>query len=106
MLTRTRPASKPEIEFPADEDFWEPEHWESLGVDLGNIAETRAIEEPARLEAVCNPDGSVTLTVDSVTAARLGGRHLFGHVRSTQKRLQTAIADAWYAADCPPEAKP
>jgi hypothetical protein len=54
------------------------------------------------LDVVCHEDGSLTVHADAVTMARLGGRAQFGDVESAQAALRDRIADAWYAADCPP----
>lgn len=56
-----------------------------------------------RLDVTCNPDGSITVTADSETMARIGGREVFGDPRPSRALLIDRIADAWYAAGCPRE---
>ena len=56
---------------------------------------------PYRLEVTCDEDGSVTIKTDAYTAATLGGRDGFRDTAAIQGQLVEAIADAWYAADCP-----
>lgn len=46
-------------------------------------------------------DGATVIRTDAITAARLAGRRIFGRIPETQKALEDAIRDAWYAADCP-----
>lgn len=68
---------------------------------------TRAVERPPvegveRLDVICNSDGTLSITADAVTLARLGGRRNFGSAAPVQELLLDRIAEAWYAADCPP----
>ena len=53
-----------------------------------------------RLE-VSYEEGTTVIRADAITAARLAGRRIFGKIPETQKALEDAIRDAWYAADCP-----
>jgi hypothetical protein len=63
---------------------------------------TRAVpdDEPF-LDVSCEEDGSLTVRLDPVTAARLAGRGQFGSVSEAQVDLEERIANAWYAAGCP-----
>lgn len=56
---------------------------------------------PAPHLTVDHEDGVIVIRADSITAARLAGRHIFGRVPETQAALQDAIRDSWYAAGCP-----
>lgn len=46
-------------------------------------------------------DGTITINCAPEYAARLAGRTHFGSVDLAQAELADAIAEAWYAADCP-----
>lgn len=54
------------------------------------------------LTVVCNPDASLIIYADPLSAALLAGRRDLGDVETKQTQLRELIADAWYAADCPP----
>jgi hypothetical protein len=58
-----------------------------------------------RLDVVCNSDGTLTVIADPRTLARLGGRSIFGAAKPVRRLLLERIAEAWYAADCPQEAR-
>ena len=49
-------------------------------------------------------DGSVVIHASAAAAACLAGREIFGDVKKLQAELENKIADAWYAAGCPPVA--
>jgi hypothetical protein len=55
-----------------------------------------------RLEVTCDDDGCITIVADAETAATLAGREGFRDIAPTQQLLADCIAEAWYAADCPP----
>lgn len=56
---------------------------------------------PDTLLEVSHEDEATVIRCDAITAARLAGRRIFGRLPETQKALEEAIKDSWYAADCP-----
>ena len=54
------------------------------------------------MNVVCNPDGTQVIHASAKEAALLAGRTEFGDLSKLQAKLQDLMADAWYAADCPP----
>ena len=74
---------------------WEKALWKDDEVLVFDTSAPREL-----LEVSCE-DGAVVIRCDTITAARLAGRRIFGRLLETQVALEEAIKDAWYAADCP-----
>ena len=58
-------------------------------------------QERGDLDVSVGADGLVTIHASATDAARLAGRHEFGHVEATQTELRELITREWYAAGCP-----
>lgn len=67
-------------------------------------AEVKPTPVPAgvrQLDVALNGDGTLTVTADPQTLARIGGRSIFGAPKPVRRLLLDRVAEAWYAADCP-----
>lgn len=65
----------------------------------------KSVEVPtgvAQFDVVCNRYGTLTVTADPETLARIGGRDIFGPPEPVRALLLDRIARAWYDAECPP----
>lgn len=74
---------------------WEKFAWKDDEVVVFDTSHPEAFLE------VSHEDTGTVIRCDSITAARLAGRTIFGRIPETQKALEEAIKDSWYAADCP-----
>lgn len=54
------------------------------------------------IEVVIGPTGQVRIECDPDTAAALAGRRSPGVSFEVQRVLAQVLAEAWYAAGCPP----
>jgi hypothetical protein len=67
----------------------------------GEAPKAPTASDVRQLDVICNADGTLTITADPDTAARLAGRKAFGDGKATQRLLEYRITEAWYAAACP-----
>lgn len=76
---------------------WEKHAW----TDDETVVFDTSRPEAEMLDVMVDSDGSVHIHCDIHTAARLGGRTIFGKIPETQEALVEAVRDAWYDAGCP-----